>query len=95
MAWNYTINNVFTHHDRQLTGRDWWKGLLSFGAISGLGAVANLLVAGFLYSALDLNWVLAALLGVAAGLDVDAYIRKYPPDLLRGQRKIERDPPVR
>jgi dolichol-phosphate mannosyltransferase len=61
---NFGINNLFTHSDRTLTGRDWWRGLASFALICGFGAVANVGIASFLFSR-NMPWTLASLAGIA------------------------------
>ncbi len=67
MTGNFLLNNLFTYRDRRLTGRRLLSGLLSFYAICGLGAVANVGVASLLYGK-DHSWWLAGLAGAAVGV---------------------------
>lgn len=66
MTTNYTFNNLLTYRDRQLTGLDWWKGLVSFYAICFLGAVANVSIAEWV-NVLASNWALASVAGAIFG----------------------------
>lgn len=66
MSSNYVINNRFTYHDRQLRGRAFWRGLLSFYMACLLGALVNVAVAEFLFRA-DFPWWLAGFLGAVLG----------------------------
>ena len=51
MTFNFTLNNLFTYRDQRLRGWDWVRGLLSFWVICSVGAVANVGIATFVYSA--------------------------------------------
>lgn len=62
MTLNYTLNNSFTYHDKKLRGRHFFIGLLSFYAISSVGAFASVYIADHLYSA-GITWWVAGLLG--------------------------------
>ncbi len=64
---NYIINNVFTYRDRRLRGVKFFTGLLSFFAICGIGAVANVGVANIVFLQ-HYSWWLSALAGIAVGL---------------------------
>jgi dolichol-phosphate mannosyltransferase len=66
MVFNYSVNNVLTYSDRSLRGWRWWKGLASFVAICGLGAMANVGVAAYLFRQ-DGAWALAAVAGIVVG----------------------------
>jgi len=66
MVFNYSVNNVLTYGDMSLRGWRWWRGLASFVAICGLGAVANVGVASFLFSQQTV-WQLAAVAGIFVG----------------------------
>jgi dolichol-phosphate mannosyltransferase len=66
MVYNYTINNVLTHRDVSLKGGLWWRGLASFIAICGIGAVANVGIASFLFSQRTV-WPVAAVAGILVG----------------------------
>ena len=41
MTGNFLLNNLFTYRDRRLRGRRMWAGLISFYAVCGAGAAAN------------------------------------------------------
>jgi len=49
MTSNFFINNVFTYGDQRLRGRAMWRGLLTFYAACGIGALINLAMADWLY----------------------------------------------
>lgn len=66
MVFNFSLNNALTYRDRRLKGMRWWRGLGSFVAACGTGALANVGVASLLYER-DTQWVVAALAGVAVG----------------------------
>lgn len=67
MTWNFFLNNWLTFRDRQLRGPlPVVRGLLSFYAVCGLGAVANVGVAEAIYR-LDQTWWLAGLAGAIVG----------------------------
>jgi dolichol-phosphate mannosyltransferase len=67
MTGNYAINNLLTYADRTRRGWRWLTGLVSFVAICGIGAVANVLIAGAALHA-GLAWPLAALAGIAGAM---------------------------
>lgn len=60
MTWNYAINNVFTYRDRRLTGLKWFWGLLTFYAVCGIGAIANVGVASWVYGNEPIWWLAGA-----------------------------------
>lgn len=66
MVWNYFLNNSLTYRENRLVGWKALRGLASFMAICGLGAVVNVLVARDLY-ALTGMWLLAGASGAAVG----------------------------
>lgn len=66
MIFNFWLNNLLTYRDRRLRGTRWFTGLLSFMAACGLGAVANVGIASYLFAS-HTQWVLAALAGIAVG----------------------------
>jgi dolichol-phosphate mannosyltransferase len=66
MIFNFWLNNLLTYRDRRLRGRKWVTGLLSFMLACGLGAVANVGIASYLFAS-HTQWVLAALAGIAVG----------------------------
>jgi len=62
MTSNFFLNNAITYGDQQLRGRAIWRGLLSFYAACGVGALVNLAVADWLYVKAAPYW-LAGLAG--------------------------------
>jgi dolichol-phosphate mannosyltransferase len=63
MIGNFALNNVLTHRDRRLKGWAWLRGLMTFVAACGPGAVANIGVATYLFER-HTPWALAGLAGV-------------------------------
>ncbi len=66
MAFNYSVNNVLTYRDVRLRGWRWLRGLTTFMLACGVGAVANVGVASYLFDQ-KTAWFLAALAGIAVG----------------------------
>ena len=66
IAFNFTLNNAITYRDRKLTGVRWFIGLLSFYAVCGFGALANVGV-GILVFSNNPRWWLAGIAGAAVG----------------------------
>jgi dolichol-phosphate mannosyltransferase len=66
MTGNFLLNNLFTYRDRRLRGLALATGLLSFYAVCGLGAAANVGIASHLFVA-NHSWWLAGLGGAAIG----------------------------
>ena len=66
MTSNFLINNLFTYRDRRLRGFALVRGLFTFYAICALGAVANVGIAGYVFSRNEVWW-LAGLAGVVVG----------------------------
>jgi dolichol-phosphate mannosyltransferase len=66
MTGNFFLNNLFTYRDRRLRGTRLLTGLLSFYAICGLGAAANVGIAAQLFGDHH-TWWLSGLAGAAAG----------------------------
>lgn len=66
MTGNFLLNNLFTYRDRRRKGVRLLTGLLSFYAICGLGAVANVGIAAQIFGG-DHSWWLAGLAGAAIG----------------------------
>lgn len=64
MTGNFLLNNLFTYRDLRLKGLRLLWGLLSFYAICGLGAAANVGIAAQLFGG-DHSWWLAGLAGAA------------------------------
>jgi len=67
MTGNFFLNNLFTYRDRRLRGRRLWTGLMSFYAVCGAGAAANVGVAAHLVEGHH-SWWLAGLAGVAVSV---------------------------
>jgi dolichol-phosphate mannosyltransferase len=67
MTGNFLLNNLFTYRDRRLRGRRLWTGLVSFYAVCGAGAAANVGVASYLNGDHE-SWWLAGLAGAAVSV---------------------------
>jgi dolichol-phosphate mannosyltransferase len=68
MTFNFFLNNALTYRDQQLRGP--WpllRGWISFCLVCGIGAVANIGVATFLFEAQHALWTVSALAGILAG----------------------------
>jgi dolichol-phosphate mannosyltransferase len=63
MIGNYTLNNTLTYRDRRLKGWRFVRGLLSFVLICGVGAVANVGLASFLFGDGRSSWWVAGIAG--------------------------------
>lgn len=66
ILFNFALNNVLTYHDRRLRGLAWVRGLATFYLVCGLGAIAQVGAAEWVYSAHRLWWV-AGIAGAAVG----------------------------
>lgn len=66
MVFNYAVNNELTYRDRRRRGAAWLSGLASFMAACGIGAIANVGMAAWLYER-RAEWMLAAVAGVLVG----------------------------
>ncbi|MDF2115801.1 glycosyltransferase family 2 protein [Roseiarcaceae bacterium H3SJ34-1] len=66
MTWNFYINNEITYRDSQLKGVRFLQGLLLFYLVCGVGAVANVGMANWLFVR-DPVWWIAGLAGAAVG----------------------------
>jgi len=66
MISNFALNNALTFRDMRLKGWRWFKGLASFVMVCGLGAVANVGIATYLFDR-DRMWIMAALAGIVIG----------------------------
>ena len=49
MAFNYSVNNAVTYHDRQLKGIDFYVGFVIFAVLCSVGIVGNISVATLLH----------------------------------------------
>jgi len=63
---NFVINNVLTFRDMRLKGWRWARGLALFVLVCGIGALANVGIASYLFSR-NRMWVLAAFAGIVVG----------------------------
>jgi dolichol-phosphate mannosyltransferase len=66
MVFNYALNNALTYRDRRLRGWRWLRGLASFMVACGIGAVANIGIATYLFEH-QTRWLLAAVAGILVG----------------------------
>ena len=66
MTSNFLLNNVLTYRDRRLKGWRLLRGWLSFTLVCGVGAVANVGAASYLFQSHG-GWLLSALAGVVIG----------------------------
>jgi dolichol-phosphate mannosyltransferase len=66
IVFNFCLNNLVTYQDRSLKGWKLVTGLLSFAAVSSVGAIANVGVGTYVFEARP-NWWLAGLAGAAMG----------------------------
>ena len=66
MTFNFFLNNLFTYRDQRLRGWKLARGLISFYLICGIGAVANVGIATYIFSA-DQTWWVAGIAGVIVG----------------------------
>jgi dolichol-phosphate mannosyltransferase len=66
MTSNFFLNNLFTYRDQRLRGLKLVRGLLSFYAVCGLGALANIGVAAYAFSQ-KIEWALSAFAGIVVG----------------------------
>lgn len=57
MTSNFFLNNIFTYGDQRLRGRALWRGLASFYAACGIGALINLAMAEWLFLKTFPYWV--------------------------------------
>lgn len=63
ILFNFSVNNVLTYSGQSLKGAAWFKGLLTFYLICGIGAMANVGVSSYLFGR-DTYWAVAALSGI-------------------------------
>jgi len=66
MTSNFFLNNLFTYRDQRLRGCQLIRGMLSFYLICGVGAVANVGIAAYVFHA-DRAWWLAGIAGIIVG----------------------------
>lgn len=63
MTSNYTFNNLITYRDCRRTGTKFFTGLATFYLACGIGAVANVSIASYVFKH-EYGWLLAGLSGV-------------------------------
>ena len=66
MSGNFVLNNLFTYRDMRLRGWSMLRGWLSFVAACGLGALANVGIAAYLFQH-NTWWMVSAVAGVLVG----------------------------
>jgi dolichol-phosphate mannosyltransferase len=66
MTSNFFLNNLFTYRDQRLRGWRLGRGLFSFYLICGIGAIANVGIAAYVFRA-DQAWWVAGIAGVIVG----------------------------
>jgi dolichol-phosphate mannosyltransferase len=66
MTSNFFLNNLFTYRDQRLHGARLVRGLVSFYAVCGMGALANIGIAAYAFSK-NLEWALSAAAGIVVG----------------------------
>ena len=66
MTSNYVLNNVLTYRDLRLRGWAFVRGWFSFVLACGVGAIANVGVAVYLFQS-DSLWLSSAIAGVLVG----------------------------
>jgi dolichol-phosphate mannosyltransferase len=77
MTSNFALNNVFTYYDRRLVGWAWIRGCFSFALASSVGAIANVGVATYLFSAHETVWFMSAIAGVVVGVVWNYSVTSY------------------
>ncbi len=66
MTFNFFVNNFLTYRDKRRKGWGMLTGLLSFYAVCSIGAVANVGIAGYLFSE-NYAWWLSGIAGILVG----------------------------
>jgi dolichol-phosphate mannosyltransferase len=66
MVFNFSLNNLITYRDVRLKGWRWATGLATFILACGVGAIANVGVAAYVF-AKEIAWLPAAFAGIAVG----------------------------
>jgi dolichol-phosphate mannosyltransferase len=66
MVFNFLINNLLTYRDRRLKGVAAVRGLATFMLVCGVGAAANVGIAGYLFDHRQ-GWIPSALVGIVVG----------------------------
>lgn len=66
MTTNYLLNNALTYFDKRRHGWKLLTGLLSFYLVCGIGAVANVGIANYVFKQ-NQQWILAGIAGILVG----------------------------
>jgi dolichol-phosphate mannosyltransferase len=66
MTTNFILNNIFTYNDLRLSGWRWLRGWVTFVLACGMGTIANVGIATYLFER-DAGWPMAALAGIVVG----------------------------
>ena len=66
MTSNFLVNNLLTYSDMKLRGMAALGGLLKFYVVCGVGALANIGVASWLFVSNE-SWLIAGIAGVIVG----------------------------
>lgn len=69
MVFNFFVNNTLTYRDRRLKGT--WpvaRGLVTFVLVCSVGAIANVGIADYMFSAYHYGWISAGLAGILVGV---------------------------
>ena len=66
MTSNFALNNILTYRDMRLRGRKFMTGLFTFYLVCGIGAIANVGIANFVFRR-DYTWWLAGGAGALVG----------------------------
>ena len=66
MSGNFVLNNLFTYRDMRLRGWGLLRGWVSFVVACGLGALANVGIAAYLFEHRS-GWLASAVAGVLVG----------------------------
>lgn len=67
MTSNFFLNNLLTYRDMRLRGRELLWGWFTFVLACGVGALANVGIANYLFEQGDSGWFLSALAGILVG----------------------------
>ena len=67
MVFNFFLNNALTYRDAKLSGAALLRGLMVFMLVCGLGAIANIGVAEWLFAEQRQGWFLSAVAGILIG----------------------------
>jgi dolichol-phosphate mannosyltransferase len=66
MTSNFVLNNILTYRDMRLRGRRFFTGLVTFYLVCGIGVIANVGIANFVFQR-DYTWWLAGGAGALVG----------------------------